>query len=71
MSAVVSCTLACLVIAVSWLALRLARPAIYDLLIVHMTRRWYRAVLTRVEPGSSILDVGIGTRLFFVCLFVY
>lgn len=36
-------------------------PLIYDKLILHMTEVWYRAVLTRVDNGSTILDIGIGT----------
>ena len=33
---------------------------IYDTVIVRMTEKWYREVLTRVDDGSVILDVGIG-----------
>ncbi len=35
--------------------------SIYNQMIVHMTREWYRAVLNQVEDDSIILDVGIGT----------
>ena len=35
--------------------------SIYNRMIVHMTREWYRAVLNEVEDGSVILDIGIGT----------
>lgn len=38
-----------------------AKSRIYDVLILSMTERWYRAVLTRLAPGSVVLDVGIGT----------
>lgn len=38
-----------------------ARAALYDALIVRMTRAWYRAVLTRLPPGTRVLDVGMGT----------
>lgn len=37
---------------------------IYDALIVHMTARWYAAVLERLRArgsGARVLDVGIGT----------
>jgi len=34
---------------------------IYDKIIVHMTEKWYRTVLERLEEGSTVLDVGIGT----------
>ena len=34
---------------------------IYDSLIVDMTEKWYRAVLSKLEDGSTVLDVGIGT----------
>mmetsp|Transcript_19819 Transcript_19819/g.22484 ORF Transcript_19819/g.22484 Transcript_19819/m.22484 type:complete len:295 (-) Transcript_19819:65-949(-) len=34
---------------------------IYDQLIVHMTSIWYKNVLERLEDGSTLLDVGIGT----------
>eukprot|EP00746_Dinoflagellata_sp_MGD_P087145 gnl/MRDRNA2_/MRDRNA2_34591_c0_seq1.p1 gnl/MRDRNA2_/MRDRNA2_34591_c0~~gnl/MRDRNA2_/MRDRNA2_34591_c0_seq1.p1 ORF type:complete len:223 (+),score=34.80 gnl/MRDRNA2_/MRDRNA2_34591_c0_seq1:57-725(+) len=37
------------------------RARLYDILIVKMTERWYRVVLTRLPKGSSVLDVGIGT----------
>ncbi|CAD7930115.1 unnamed protein product [Amoebophrya sp. A25] len=33
----------------------------YDVLIIRMTRVWYREVLSRLDDGSSVLDVGIGT----------
>lgn len=37
-------------------------PAIiYDKLILNMTEVWYRAVLTRINPESTVLDIGIGT----------
>lgn len=34
---------------------------IYDALILHMTELWYHSVLDRIEKGSDIIDVGIGT----------
>jgi ubiquinone/menaquinone biosynthesis C-methylase UbiE len=34
---------------------------IYDSLIVDMTEKWYRAVLAKLEDGSTVLDVGVGT----------
>ena len=36
-------------------------PEIYDIVILHMTERWYSEVLGRLEPGARVLDVGIGT----------
>jgi len=37
------------------------RAWIYDTAFAPLTRGWYRAVLERIEPGSRLLDVGIGT----------
>lgn len=37
------------------------RAAIYDAALLHLTERWYRAVLARLPPGARVLDVGIGT----------
>ena len=34
---------------------------IYDMIAVHMTTKWYKAVLNRIDRDSNILDVGIGT----------
>jgi len=34
---------------------------IYDGAILHMTEKWYKAVLEQQEEGSIILDVGVGT----------
>jgi len=34
---------------------------IYDIVIIHMTERWYAEVLGRLPAGTSVLDVGIGT----------
>ena len=34
---------------------------IYDIVIMHMTERWYSEVLGRLEVGQRVLDVGIGT----------
>jgi ubiquinone/menaquinone biosynthesis C-methylase UbiE len=36
-------------------------PEIYDIVIIHMTERWYSEVLGRLEAGQHVLDVGIGT----------
>mmetsp|Transcript_20364 Transcript_20364/g.58891 ORF Transcript_20364/g.58891 Transcript_20364/m.58891 type:complete len:309 (-) Transcript_20364:1534-2460(-) len=41
--------------------IRAVPPAVYDRLVLHMTEVWYRAVLERLEDGSAVLDVGIGT----------
>jgi ubiquinone/menaquinone biosynthesis C-methylase UbiE len=38
-----------------------AKSFIYDAIILRMTEKWYRAVLERVEDGSMVLDVGVGT----------
>lgn len=37
------------------------RSAIYDILIAGMTAAWYRRVLERLQPGTHVLDVGVGT----------
>ena len=42
-------------------AIRWASAAVYDVLIVKMTSRWYASVLKNLEKGSTLLDVGIGT----------
>jgi ubiquinone/menaquinone biosynthesis C-methylase UbiE len=42
----------------AWGALR---SYIYDRVIVQMTTRWYRAVLSELPVGARVLDVGIGT----------
>ena len=34
---------------------------VYDVTIVHMTKTWYAAVLSRLQPGQRVLDIGIGT----------
>ena len=34
---------------------------VYDVMIVHMTKKWYAAVLSRLKPGQRVLDIGIGT----------
>jgi len=41
--------------------IRRARALLYDAAIVSMTAEWYGAVLRHLRPGSSLLDVGIGT----------
>ena len=62
-----------LVVASIWALLTLvwyfvpnAAANLYDLLIVHMTRQWYAAVLERLDDGSRILDIGIGTATALV-----
>ncbi len=37
------------------------RAWIYDRAIKPLTVRWYRSVLERLEPGTLMLDIGIGT----------
>ena len=49
------------VLALLAIGLQLVRAPLYDFVIVKMTSKWYKAVLSRVDEGSSILDVGIGT----------
>ena len=41
--------------------LRTIPPKIYDVVILNMTEVWYRAVLSRLDDGTALLDVGIGT----------
>jgi len=38
-----------------------AKSFVYDAMILRMTETWYRAVLERLDDGSVVLDVGIGT----------
>jgi ubiquinone/menaquinone biosynthesis C-methylase UbiE len=40
---------------------RVFRARIYDLVIVGMTRHWYREVLIRLGEDHHLLDVGVGT----------
>ena len=42
-------------------AIRWAAAAVYDVLIVKMTTRWYASVLKDLDRSSTLLDVGIGT----------
>ena len=42
-------------------AIRWASAAVYDVLIVKMTTKWYASVLKALEKNSTLLDVGIGT----------
>lgn len=37
------------------------RAKIYDAALLPLTSRWYRAVLERLSPGDSLLDIGVGT----------
>lgn len=37
------------------------RAWIYDRAVRPLTTRWYRAVLDRLDPGTRLLDVGVGT----------
>lgn len=37
------------------------RAFIYDATFRRLTIKWYAAVLQRLEPGSRLLDVGVGT----------
>lgn len=39
---------------------------IYDVVIVHMTTKWYAAVLQKLKQGDRVLDVGIGTATALV-----
>ena len=39
---------------------------IYDVIIIHMTEKWYAAVLARLPKGARVLDVGIGTATALV-----
>mmetsp|Transcript_5388 Transcript_5388/g.10585 ORF Transcript_5388/g.10585 Transcript_5388/m.10585 type:complete len:242 (-) Transcript_5388:79-804(-) len=49
-----------------WHILPTARADIYDLLLARTTASWYAAVLPRQDPGSRLLDVGIGTATALV-----
>lgn len=37
------------------------RGLLYDVALVPLTGRWYRAVLERLPDGARLLDIGIGT----------
>lgn len=62
-------TTVALLVTFGWILLVLLAPwavhgvmaDIYDLLIVRMTAKWYKAVLERLKPQDRLLDVGIGT----------
>lgn len=41
--------------------MRMFSSQVYDLVIIHMTQTWYKAVLDRVSKNSRVLDIGIGT----------
>mmetsp|Transcript_32468 Transcript_32468/g.73594 ORF Transcript_32468/g.73594 Transcript_32468/m.73594 type:complete len:233 (-) Transcript_32468:54-752(-) len=53
-------------VAVALMCLYYFSAEIYDVLIVHMTAKWYEAVLGRLKPGSRLFDVGIGTATALV-----
>ena len=38
-----------------------AKSLVYDVVILRMTEKWYRAVLQKLDDGSIVLDVGVGT----------
>ena len=38
-----------------------AKSLVYDTVIVSLTEKWYRAVLQKLDDGSILLDVGVGT----------
>ncbi|CAD7923494.1 unnamed protein product [Amoebophrya sp. A120] len=40
---------------------RLCAARFYDFLIIRMTRVWYKEVLSRVNDGDHVLDIGVGT----------
>ena len=57
----------------------MARANAYDMCISHITQEWYKAMIEELEPGSIVLDVGIGTasklvitdvHYFFVMQFI-
>ena len=50
----------------AWVLLPNARADVYDLLIIRMTRLWYKAVLERCVGGARMLDVGVGTATALV-----
>lgn len=49
------------VLALLILLLRRFAPDIYDLVIVHMTCKWYEQVLRALPKEARVLDIGIGT----------
>ena len=38
-----------------------AKSLVYDTVILSLTEKWYRAVLQKLDDGSILLDVGVGT----------
>ncbi|KAL3821965.1 hypothetical protein ACHAXA_004453 [Cyclostephanos tholiformis] len=38
-----------------------AKSVVYDTVILRLTEKWYRAVLQKLDDGSILLDVGVGT----------
>ena len=61
MLSMVSMSFAIFVITAALIIIKMLRPWIYDFLIVRLTEGMYREVLQRLESGSTLLDVGIGT----------
>lgn len=62
-----SVILACVAVLLWFVGLQqLDMATIYDIVIIRMTKVWYKAVLERVAPGSRILDIGIGTATALV-----
>ncbi|GBG29724.1 Hypothetical Protein FCC1311_059452 [Hondaea fermentalgiana] len=41
--------------------MRVFSSQVYDVIIIRMTRTWYKAVMDRLDANSRVLDVGIGT----------
>mmetsp|Transcript_96664 Transcript_96664/g.171941 ORF Transcript_96664/g.171941 Transcript_96664/m.171941 type:complete len:260 (+) Transcript_96664:42-821(+) len=48
------------------LLLRLFAADVYDVVIVWMTAKWYKAVFEKLKKGDRVLDVGIGTATALV-----
>ena len=48
-------------VAVVLFLVRRYAPEIYDILIIKMTEVWYKEVLEKLDEGSRVLDIGIGT----------
>ena len=48
----------------------MARANAYDMCISHITQEWYKAMIEELEPGSVVLDVGIGTASKLSLMFI-